>query len=426
MQSTGRQSSAVSAETLAAPQLSVYVGPGDVRCGGPYEPQVWTSVSQIDICAWESLRDPNDLFMDVRLLRVVETSMAGQTRLRFVLFRDSRGRPAAAACLCTYTVDSTVLAGEGVLQKLTAGLKRIAPRLVQFQILFCGLPFSGGQSHLRFAPGVDRAAILRSLDSILRDVARADGAQCIALKEFNGGDLESLAALESLGYRRADSLPMNHFLVEHANLEEFLASLHNRKRYEIRKSLKKAQQTGLRTFATSDPGEIERLCTPRVYDMYRAVVAKAKTKLELLPREFFIETARRLPENCEYHFARHGDDVLGFGLCLFSGTTYHPLVLGVDYARNRDHDVYFNLMILGLDRAMRRGMRNVHMGQDADELKCTKFGCRQTSRYFFIKGAGAVMDGVIRLLFKQLFPQRPLLAPMPALASDVPAARRSA
>src|SRR5262249_29742748 len=148
------------------------------------------------------------------------------------------------------------------MRTLTTLLKRVAPSLVQFRIIFCGLPLSAGQSHLRFAPGADHAAILRSLDETLRQVARDDRAQCIALKEFEDHDLPTPSAVESLGYRRADSLPMNVFHVEHGDFDEYLAAIHHRKRYEIRKSIKKGRQSGLRTLVTSDPAEVERLCTP--------------------------------------------------------------------------------------------------------------------------------------------------------------------
>ncbi|HTI50928.1 MAG TPA: hypothetical protein VL475_08255, partial [Planctomycetaceae bacterium] len=138
----------------ASPSLSVYQ---ETRAP-KYDARVWHSVDEIDVPLWNRLRDPHDLFMDVRLLRAVEISMARDATFRYVLFRDEAGVPAASACICTYSVDGTVLADEGLARWLANGLKRISQALVMYKIVFCGLPFSGGQSHLRFAPGVDHRA----------------------------------------------------------------------------------------------------------------------------------------------------------------------------------------------------------------------------------------------------------------------------
>jgi predicted N-acyltransferase len=396
-----------------APPLSVFREQRDDRRLTTYEAQVWAAVDEIDTTAWNHLRTPHDLFMDVRLLRAVEASMARDATFRYVLFRDADGKPAASACLCTYSVDGTVLVEKGFARRMACALKRISPVLVTYKIVFCGLPFSGGQSHLRFAEGVDQRAILTALDGMLRTIAREDGAKCIVLKEFQEHELSAVEAAGDLGYLRADSLPMNQLGLEHADFEGFLGSLHNKKRYEARKSIKKFSEGGLRMVTTSDPDEVDRLFTPEVHRMYDAVVSRSDTKLEMLPVEFFREMVRQLPGNCEISFAMDGDTVRGFGLCLFSETEYHPLFLGVDYDRNRDYDLYFNMMYASVAEALRNRTKLVLLGQNADQCKTIKLTSYQTPRFFYIKGVGFIMENVIRLLSKQLFPARPVTVPFP-------------
>ena len=38
---------------------------------------------------------------------------------------------------------------------------------------------------------------------------------------------------------------------------------------------------------------------------------------------------------------------------------------GIDYPLNRDYDLYFNLMYAGFDRALRKGVKRIHVGQTA-------------------------------------------------------------
>src|SRR5262245_43481410 len=109
MSQTASKSYSPVATGAHAPPLSVFQGrrAGD---GSPeYDVEVWCSAGQIDVAAWDRLSSSHELFMDVRLLQSVEQSMARDASFRYVLFRDQRGEPAASACLCTYSVDGTVL-----------------------------------------------------------------------------------------------------------------------------------------------------------------------------------------------------------------------------------------------------------------------------------------------------------------------------
>ncbi len=376
-----------------------------------YEAVVWRSVDEIDLAAWDALRDPHDVFMDVRLLRAVEVSMARDASFKYILFRDAAGAPAASACVCTYAVDGTVLVEEGIAKRIACGLKKLSPRLLEYKIVFLGLPFSGGQSHLRFAEKTDRGAIMRRLDGMLRTIAREDGAKCIVLKEFKEHELPGVDIARELGYLQADSLPMNQLELTQGTYDAWLASLHNKKRYEVRKSMKKLSEGGVRWITTSDPDEVERLITDHVHRLYLAVVGRSDTKLELLPPAFFHQMVRQLPNNCEICLAMKDDTVLAFGLCLYNEQEYHPLFLGIDYERNRDYDLYFNVMYRSLEDAHRHRTSLVVLGQNADECKTTKLGSSQTRRYFFIKGVGVVREHLLRLLSKQLFPARPMSVP---------------
>lgn len=395
-----------------APSLSIYRGaaaPG----GSGLQVEVWNSVAEIDVALWNRLRDPDDIYMDVRLLRVVEQTMARDGVFRYALFRDAQGAPAAIACVCTYTIDASVLAEPGLMTRVFEGLKAISPALLRYKVVLCGLPFSGGQSHLRFAPGADHAAVLASLDALLTRIAREDGARCVVLKEFQAHELPALESAAGLGYRRADSLPMNTVTMRYGSMEEFVASMNSERRRDFRKTRQKFETAGLTLITTSDPAEIDRLYTAAVHDMYLAVVSRSHTKFELLPPDFFREMCRALPDNSEFVFAVSGDRVLGFGLCLHTAREYLPLFCGVDYECNRELGLYFNMLYHVYSRSLHYHVREIQLGQNADGCKSSRMGSHQTTRSFYVKGVGVILRTLIGLLGKQLFPERPLTKPTP-------------
>ena len=87
------------------------------------------------------------------------------------------------------------------------------------------MPVSCGSSHLRFAPQADRAAVLRSLDEIMQAFAAEERAHCFLFKEFEPHEAGDLTSLEELGYRRADSLPMNCVPPHYQSFEDYLSKI---------------------------------------------------------------------------------------------------------------------------------------------------------------------------------------------------------
>jgi len=376
-----------------------------------YTAQVFHAVDEIDVSAWEQVRGASDLFMDLRLLRVIEGALAGEAHFHYVLIRDALGQPAAAACLCACSVDAAVLTEDRRLRRLLAGLGKVIPALTHPRILFCGMPLSAGQSHLRFVPGIDRRAVLGVLDALIATIARDERALCIVLKEFGPEELPALEPLGLLGYRRADSLPVSQTDSQHGSFGDYLAGLNHKKRLNIRNSQKKMASGDVNILTTSDSQLVDRIFTDDVHRLYQNVIDKSETILERLPASFFRDLARRLPENCLFQFAMQQEKVLAFAVSLFSKSTFYGLYMGIDYDANVKYDLYFNMLYASFSGGLCRGVSGMEFGQTADQVKKQKLGCRQTPRYFFIKGAGFFMRGILGLLFKHLFPARALSAP---------------
>lgn len=371
-----------------------------------YSHTLYDTIDQVDLPAWNTLcHSAGDPFMDPRFIRAVEKSMAGDGRFWHVIFRDSDGNPAAAASVCSYRADATLLA-EGFAGKVARLVGRIAPSLVKFNILFCGLPVSAGQSHLRFAPGVDTAAILRSLDEILGAIACREKVRAIVFKEFDDAECERLAALAELGYRRADSLPMNHTSPAFRDFDHFLSSLPSRKRYAIRKSQKKFQAAGLRVVQISGGNGAAAMYTDEVHKLYEAVLERAKVRLERLPPAFFRELAARMPDETAFTFIYDGDRVVAFAASMFTPAAFHQMFVGVNYELNPQVDLYFNLFFHALDYGFKQNAGDVIVGQSADTFKQRQLGGHSQPLHFFVKGADWLSRLVLRHGFNTLFPPR--------------------
>ena len=377
-----------------------------------YRHVLFDSILDVNPAEWNALRMPSDPFMDSRFVLAVEKAFKGSGRFWHVLFYDEQNQPAASACLCLYKVDGALLA-DGTAAVVAGWVKRIAPWAMYFKVLFCGLPVSAGQSSLRFAPGVDSASILKQLDEVMLKIARRERAKCIVMKEFEAEECERLGVLPELGLRRADSLPMNHTSLKCKDFDDFLKQMPSRKRYPIKRSQKKMAKTNLRVVQKTGGEGVAELYTDEVHKLYENVLNKAEVKLEKLPPEFFRELARNMPDESAFTFIYDGDQIVAFAASLYNKTEFHQMFVGVDYSRNNDVDLYFNLFFHALDYAFRQDVADIYVGQSADTFKQRKLGCHQRPMYFFVKGVDVLTKFVLRQAFDSFFPPHPHRADVP-------------
>jgi predicted N-acyltransferase len=388
-----------------------------------YAFEVYDSIRQVDAGEWNSLRDAaSDPFMDPNFIEAVENALGKDCRFRHIVVRDAQRRPMAIACLSSYSIGGASLA-KGRAQKVLAVLERALPRLLRSKLILCGLPVSAGQSHLRFAPEADRAAVLRVIDRVARQFASREWARLILFKEIDPQGCDDLSPLTDLGYRRADSFPMNHVEPGSRDFDDYLSRFTSKKRRPLRRSQRKFTDCGLRAVHLFGRDGVPELYTDQVHSLYEAVVNRSAVQFEHLPAEFPRELARRMPDNTVFTFVYRGTEIVGFALSLVSATTFHGMVLGVDYGVNAEAELYFNLLYQTMDLAFQRGATDVCIGQTTDALKHDKLGCYQVPLSIYVKGGRWTMRAVLKAGFSSIFPARPLLYPREqsqAEADDAP------
>lgn len=378
---------------------------------GQYRAVTYRSIRDVDWDEWNQLRDPEgDPFMDPRYILAVENSMASDCRFRHVVVRDEFDEPIAAACLCAYSVDGGVLA-EGESKKVACLISRYAPVLLRLHILMCGLPISSGSSHLRFAPSADRGAVLRHLEEIIQAFANEEHSHCIVYKEFATDEVADLAPLSSLGYCRADSLPMNCVPTKYHSFDDYLSQIGSAKRRTIRRSREKFASFGFKVeHRTGGEGAAE-LYTDEVHELYMAVLERAAVRFESLPADYFRELARQLPENTLFTFVSQHDRVVGFAATLLCDDLFDQMFIGLDYNLNRECDLYFNIFYAAMEEAFVRGPRRIYVGQTSDEFKHQKLSTFQVPLNLFVKGRRWLTRQFLAARFEWFFPERPMRYP---------------
>jgi predicted N-acyltransferase len=376
-----------------------------------YTASVYDSVRDVDLDEWNRVRDPHaDPFMEPGFVAAVENSLKNTCRFRHLVIRDEQGRPVSTACLCFFPVDAAVLA-DGFARRVANAINGVAPFLLRVPLLLVGMPVSCGASHLRFAPEADREAALRVIDEQAQRFARETKAKCIVFKEFEAHECHDLESLAALGYRQADSLPMNCMPAKYASFDHYLASVGSAKRRTIRKSREKFAKFGFKVVHLRGGDGADRLYTDEVHQLYDGVLDRAKVRFERLPAEFFREIARQMPDNSLFTYVFQGERVVAFAATLTVEEVFDQMFVGYDYDLNPESDLYFNLFFEAMTAAFERQPRRIYIGQTSDEFKHQKLSSFQVPLSIYVKGTHPLVNALIKNAFGLFFPPRPMQYP---------------
>lgn len=375
-----------------------------------YSYRVFDSIDDVDLSAWNRVRSEGgaSIFMDPRFIAGLESSMKQGCRFWYVVIYDD-GRPVACAGLAAMTIDLAELSD----RRLAWVIKRIpvVSGLQKLKVLFCSLPGSPGEKSLALTQPKESAQILSVLDGVMHDIAKDGGMDAIVYKEFGENDLEWTNPLLEAGYRCIPIPPMHVFRHSFSDFGEYCSALKTRYRQQVNRSVRKLKSAGIEKMVLTDAGEILKLYTPEVHDMYHQMVAKSDVKVEVLPIEYFHQTVRRLSPEADLIALFKDKRIIAFGWALHDGPTYHMTYAGLDYRLNREFDLYFNLMYAGLDRAFRKGAATINAGQTAAAFKA-RIGCDFAPLYLFAKGLGPVMSRFLYYGAGLLVIQKPSSPPL--------------
>ncbi|MEZ6039311.1 MAG: GNAT family N-acetyltransferase [Planctomycetaceae bacterium] len=366
---------------------------------------IWPTVDAIDANAWEQVRHHEDVFMDLRMLRITERSLSHKDRFWYLLICDDAGQPCAILCAWQTCIQGTLLADESLPIRGLKLASKIVPALNTHPILFCGMPVSAGQSNLRIKPGASAPYVIDRVNSAMEYLAGQSGARFIVFKEFTGDESRLVDLLKTHGYLSADSLPMNEHRATATSFEGFLAKHHKKKRWDIRKTRKQLQDR-IRLHVTTDPLEVKALYSDDVHRLYEAVLGKSEHRLETLSQAFFQELSAEFGDDSIYCFLMDGTTVLAFGNVLVAGKVAYAMYVGVNYSRNAEYSLYFNIMYALMQESLNRNVELVSWGQTVDEFKRSKLLCSQSSRSLCIKGTSLWTRLLITSVFSHLFPRR--------------------
>jgi predicted N-acyltransferase len=373
------------------------------------------SIHEVDESHWDSINSDQDLFHTHRFIRSIEDARVENCRFWYLLFYH-KDQLIATAVLSSFTISLDLFVGSA-LKRVIGGIRRWFQRFLKIKILFCGLPVSLGQRNLVISDPLHFNEVFYLLDQEMATISHSNGIRFMCAKEFCPSDYRMADGLSKYGFFQANSLPYVSLDIRWPDFAHYLADLRHPYRRTIMRSLKKLdlQQPEI----NSDESELSdrprlivggaKACSPaQFFRHYIQVMDRAVVKLETLNQLFFENIYMRA--DLEVLTMKKGADVLGSAILMIHKDVITFMLVGLDYSRRDEFDVYFNLVYGIISLAIQRGCTRLNLGQTSYWLK-QRIGGNCTPEFFYLKAKTWYVNFCLRALRSWIFPEKILPNP---------------
>lgn len=359
--------------------------------------QIFRSMRDVPAAEWDSLLSSDEVQQSHRFILMTQESRIEQAEYWFLMLRQN-GRLCGTAVLTRMSVPLDLLAN-GLARSAVSVVRRLASDFLKVSILFCGLPVSTGQSHLRIAPWIEAPVVVKALVTTIRQISAETNTKLVCLKEFTSAQSLQLSSLSDYGFFQAHAPPSCSLPIGWESYADYLKSMTAGYRRQVQTTLAAGQRGHLRTECHGDFG----YALEQIYDLYLQVMRRAVYRLETLPRDFFGRLNTELGDQSSAILISRDDHLLAAAVLIQSTNVMTFLLTGLDYEASPNWQVYPNLMLEIISATIRRGATRLELGQTSLALK-SRFGAVESPRCFFLHCSVPAGQFVLRRCSSLLFP----------------------
>ena len=356
-----------------------------------------TDIREIPEATWDEVGCPERSVSTHRFLRAVQDARVNDCRFFYpTVFHGDR----LVAHACMYLIESKLdMFGSGPCAAVVATLGRLIPALTRFRSLECGSPVALGTT-VSVLPGVDASPVLRALAGESIRLARAHRADGVLFRDFLDDDLPLFSILGQHGFRLVPNLPSATLDVRWRSEEEYVDALRHPYRRAYRQRRRLLAEGGVRARIVTDFAPL----ATELAALWRQTYDRAREyRREVLGPEFFRRVSQELATDSTVLLLEKDGACLAFALLLAEGRRLVWPCCGLDYARNRRYELYFNLLHEIILHACRLGAAEVEMGVTTLDAK-KRVGARARPLHMYMRHGNPCLRGFAPWLFRQLAP----------------------
>lgn len=122
-----------------------------------------------------------------------------------------------------------------------------------------------------------------------------------------------------------------------------------------------------------------------INELYNNVVNKQTVQLCTVNANYFVQLKNDLEQNFEFHALYKDDIMVGFYTLILYQNEMETHFIGLDYEANKHHQIYFNILFLGIEKMIENKFNRLELGRTARDAKANVGAqARQIINYVYI------------------------------------------
>ena len=291
---------------------------------------IYRRAAQVDAAIWEAAF--GDTHKDFEYYQLIEETLGAGFTFRYLLVLDEFRDPVALQPLIIIEHDLTATCGRALTVAIDF-IRKIWPRFLHSRILIAGCP--GGDSEPGIIAPANPQRVNALLAQALRTYARRHKVPLILAKDFPASGREELTPFIDAGYSRIPGLPPLLLSLNFDSFDEYIETRLSRvTRTNIRRKLRCTEAGAALTSL-----EVLSECSgviDEIYPLYLEVAGREPAVLGILPREYFLEAGKRMPDRHRFFVWRREAKVVAFSFCTIWDNALCDNVIGLDYGVARE------------------------------------------------------------------------------------------
>ncbi len=369
------------------------------------------SIDLVPAGAWDALTTSSSYFLSREYLKVVEQAGPENVSGRYAMAFDGR-MPVAAIAAQLVEIDGRKLMKQdavgndnrsvkerirGLVNQANNTVKQKALSRIKGRLLVCGNLQSWGQHAVALAPDyspdIHWTAVAEALYRIRRADRLSGQTDIVMVKDFAAGEEAGITTLESFEYRPLETDPNMVLDIPETwhTFDDYINSLASKYRSGARKIVKDVTNAGIELELLTDVSA----CAERLHQLYLNVHAKAAIRPVTLSVAYLPTLAAACGSRFRCTVAKRGSEILGFITSLKDGDTSVGYYIGFDYEANQQCPLYFRLLQVCIDDAVRFGCRRVSFGRTALDPKA-RMGARPVPMKIWLRHRQPILNWMIR------------------------------
>ncbi len=355
--------------------------------------KILRKIEEIPIDEW------NNVFPNVlegyQFFKSMEESHFDQFSFYYIAVYKEDSLISVTSCfLMNYPLDTTV---QGPLKSLSTAMKKIFPDIFNITVLACGLPMGQG----RIGIIQDSEKVVHVILQAMEQIAKKEKASILAFKDFGDNYTAVLDPLLGRGFHKLNNMPNTELDILFESFDQYLKTLSRTSREGIKRKFKKID--GHVKIDLEITNQLNG-ALDEVYQLYLQTVSKSEIKFENVPKDFFENITKNMPNETKYFLWRIDNKLVAFAFCLTSGSHFIDYYLGFDYSVAYQYNLYFIRFRDLMNWCIKNNIKKYEMGNTSYEPK-RRLGFNFIPLYVYVKHRSKFINPLFKLLCYFLEPE---------------------